>query len=222
MAVARILKLQPFSRPPSLHDFRDCPIPSAPWDPPSPVYEYDDICESQGYERYMQEQAENDEMQYWQQYGIPWWLERVGLRRHVIDLGPQKLLSMSAAVVAYSGSLLRDTCTLRVQASVDGYKPQQSVEIAMSKPPGAGQSALVKLSTNQPIVGRMFSFIVLPSAYDSTKRPEIQLEGLELYGALINVPDSLVLDSRASFLFDAESSKFKKVDLYREEIEASE
>jgi hypothetical protein len=143
--------------------------------------------------------AREYEEDYLAEYGIPSHLHSVGLRRHVIDLGPQKLLYLSAAVVAYSGSLLRDNCTLRVQASVDGYKQEQSVEIAISKPQGARQSSLAKLSAIQSIVGRMFSFTVFPSAYDRTKRKEIQLEALELYGTLINVPDSLVSDPRASF-----------------------
>ena len=48
-------------------------------------------------------------------------LERIGLRRHVVDLGPHKLLSMQAAVIVYSGRILRDTCTWCSLTTRPGY-----------------------------------------------------------------------------------------------------
>ena len=44
----------------------------------------------------------------------------------------------------------------------------------------ANQGSLVKLSTRQPIVDRMFSFTVFPGAYDRIKRRDIRLEAVEL------------------------------------------
>ena len=63
---------------------------------------------------------------------IPY-LYRSGLRRHVADLGPWKLLCLSAVVVAYFGTFLSGNCALQMHSSLDGRRQGITLEAEVSK-----------------------------------------------------------------------------------------
>lgn len=222
--VAQMLKIKPFSRFPKLEDFRDFNCPELPWDPPSPMtddeydFQYDDAYHQHLYQQHLELEYEEG---YIQHYGIPLDLDTFGLRRHVIDVGPRRFLCLSTVVVAYSGSLLKQDCTLQIQASCDGFQSLQTgvrkvgAKIPTQQDPK--KVILIKVHTESPLIGRLFALTVIPHSYDRRAPKTVQLEALEFYGTFIDVPKQLSLTPSPCFRFDAASDKFRQVEAYRED-----
>merc|ERR1711920_1006607 len=117
--VARIVKVEPFSQSASIEDFPDFNMPLTRHEA---AYEaclkderdYSAECEAfiEHERQYVAHMEREFEDYYESEYGVSPYLDSIGLRRHVVDVGSEHIVALNEIVLAYhccSQSLLRDS-----------------------------------------------------------------------------------------------------------------
>jgi len=133
-------------------------------------------------------------------------MHATGLRRYVFDIGPERLLLLSGALLVFAGTSQCQGLLVRVEVASDFTNEVTRVE---TEEPASEKPITVCRVHPMPSshVGRLFAVSLLPHFYSETRKFEPALLRVELYGTLYRLPDEMRSPiERGAFLFD-ESSK---------------
>merc|ERR1712176_184020 len=124
---------------------------------------------------------------YESEYGVSPYLDSIGLRRHVVDVGSEHMVALNEIVLAYhccSQSLLRDSAKIQIHARSDYSakvcKFEAKYDALNSSVSAENHAVIIRIVVSPILVGRFFSITVLPWSYSRTKLKKVTLAAVEM------------------------------------------